>query len=249
MALVIAKAGPYDQPHGYVLINGADGVTDGSDQIVGTDMVDHIYAGGGNDIIKGGGADIIDGGDGRDGATYEDSDVGVTVSLVTGKGHGGTAEGDTLISIEDLYGSKYDDKLTGNAGDNLLSGGDGNDMLKGGGGSDTLKGGAGDDVIQIDVIGDHVYGGEGNDTVIIDSAQGYKIDLRSGFIDNNPFWNGVGPHQKPWRAATVLAFSCTRKATSRSSPRSRTWSARSSTMRSTATTRPTTYPAATAMTC
>src|ERR1700754_332467 len=111
MALVMAKITGSDVQQGYVLINGADGVTDGNDQIVGTWMQDHIYGGGGNDIIKGGGgADTIDGGANRDGASYEDSDVGVDVSLVTGKGHGGTAEGDTLISIEDLYGSKYNDK-------------------------------------------------------------------------------------------------------------------------------------------
>src|SRR5215467_13001532 len=133
MALVMAKITGNDVINGYVLINGADGVTDGNDQIVGTWMSDHIYGGGGNDIIKGGGgADIINGGANNDGATYEDSDVGVDVSLVTGEGH-------TLISIEDLYGSKYNDKLVGDSGDNLLSGGDGNDTLKGGGGSDTLK--------------------------------------------------------------------------------------------------------------
>jgi Ca2+-binding RTX toxin-like protein len=197
MALVIGKAGPGDV--NYVLINGADGVTDGSDQIVGTDGVDHIYAGGGQDIIKGGGgADLIDGGAGRDGVSYEDSDVGVDVSLVTGKGHHGTAEGDTLISIEDLYGSKYDDKLVGDAGDNLLSGADGNDTLKGGGGADVLKGGDGNDVMQIDGPDDRAYGGAGNDTVIVDGAQGYKIDLRSGFIDFNPFVNGIGPHNRPY---------------------------------------------------
>jgi Ca2+-binding RTX toxin-like protein len=192
MALVIGKAGPYD---GYfVEIDGADGVTNGADQIVGTDGVDHIHAAGGQDIIKGGGgADWIDGGADRDGASYEDSGAGVDVSLVTGKGHGGTAEGDTLISIEDLYGSKFDDKLVGNAQDNLLSGGEGNDTLKGGGGSDVLKGGIGNDVMQIDGVGDRVYGGEGNDTVIVDSDKGLKIDLRSGFIDS---WNGLNPHNQ-----------------------------------------------------
>ena len=74
MALVIGKAGPYE--YGQVTIDYSDGVTDGADQIAGTSHVDHIFAGGGNDIIKGGGgADVINGGEGRDGATYEDSDV------------------------------------------------------------------------------------------------------------------------------------------------------------------------------
>jgi Ca2+-binding RTX toxin-like protein len=186
MALVIGKAGPYE--FGQVIINYNDGVTDDADQIVGTAHHDHIFAGGGNDIIKGGGgADTIDGGDGRDGATYEDSDVGVQVSLVTGQGHGGTAEGDTLISIEDLYGSKFDDQLVGNSGDNLLSGGDGNDTLKGGGGTDVLKGGAGDDTMYIDGGEDHAYGGDGNDTLVVSSKEGLVINLSSGFIDFNPY--------------------------------------------------------------
>jgi Ca2+-binding RTX toxin-like protein len=161
------------------------GVTDSADQIIGNAGVDFIYGRGGNDIIKGGGgADHIYGGDGRDGATYEDSDVGVDVSLVTGKGHGGTAEGDQLNSIEDLYGSKFGDKLVGNAQDNLLDGRDGNDVLKGGGGQDVLKGGVGDDVLDIDGLdNDHVYGGDGNDTLVLsNSKQGMIVDLSNGYI-------------------------------------------------------------------
>jgi Ca2+-binding RTX toxin-like protein len=186
MALVIGKPGPYEWTQ--TTIDYSDGVTDNADQIVGTNLKDHIYAGGGDDIIKGGGgADVINGGDGHDGATYEDSDVGVQVSLSLGKGQGGTAEGDTLISIEDLYGSKHDDTLVGNSGDNLLSGGDGNDVLKGGGGTDVLKGGAGDDTMTIDGVEDHVYGGDGNDTLVMSSSQGMVINLSTGFIDANPF--------------------------------------------------------------
>ena len=186
MALVIGKAGPYE--YGQVTIDYNDGVTDQADQIVGTNRVDHISAGGGNDIIKGGGgADTIDGGDGHDGASYEDSGAGVQVSLELGKGQGGTAQGDTLISIEDLYGSKFDDTLVGNSGDNLLSGGDGNNVLKGGGGTDVLKGGAGDDTMTIDGVEDHVYGGDGNDTLVMSSSQGMVINLSSGYIDTNPY--------------------------------------------------------------
>jgi len=186
MALVIGKAGPYEWTH--TTIDYADGVTDGADQIVGTNLPDHIYAGGGNDIIKGGGgADTIDGGDGHDGASYEDSGTGVQVSLELGKGQGGTAQGDTLISIEDLYGSKYDDTLLGNKGDNLLNGGDGNDVLKGGGGTDTLIGGAGDDTMTIDGVEDHAHGGDGNDTLVVNASKGLVINLSSGFIDNNPY--------------------------------------------------------------
>jgi Ca2+-binding RTX toxin-like protein len=185
MALVIGK-----KKSGETL-DDSDGVTDGADQIIGNDGKDIIKAGGGNDIIKGGGgADEIYGGDGRDGASYEDSTAGVQVSLLTGKGHNGTAEGDTLTSIEDLYGSQFDDKLTGNAKDNTLSGLAGDDTLKGGGGDDTLYGGAGNDYMQIDGFEDYANGGEGFDTVAIDADQGLRIDLGSGFVDPNQ--NGQG---------------------------------------------------------
>ncbi len=176
----------------------ADGITDGSDQIVGNDGKDTIFAGGGNDIIKGGGgADAIDGGLGRDGATYEDSAVGVEVSLVTGTGKGGSAEGDTLKSIEDLYGSQHDDTLMGNGKDNTLSGLDGDDTLKGGGGSDVLIGGDGNDILEIDSSEDHAHGGEGIDTLVVKSDTGLKINLGSGFIDHGPLQNPGDFYQHP----------------------------------------------------
>jgi hypothetical protein len=46
-----------------------------------------------------------------------------------GIGTGGDAEGDTLLSIQKLVGSNYDDKLIGDYHDNVLSGGAGNNTL------------------------------------------------------------------------------------------------------------------------
>ena len=168
-----------------------DGVTDGADQIIGTFRADHIFAGGGNDIIKGGGgADTIDGGEGRDGASYEDSGTGVEVSLQLGLGKGGTAEGDKLSNIEDLYGSKFDDTLVGDKNDNRLDGGAGNDILKGGGGTDVLNGGAGDDRMEIDGVEDHANGGDGIDTLVLSTSKGMMVNLGTGFVDPNS--NGQG---------------------------------------------------------
>src|SRR5262249_14507830 len=84
----------------------------------------------GNNILRGlGGADPLDGGAGTDTATYAASPAGVNVSLVTGLGSGGDAQGDTLINIENLTGSNFNDTLEGNSGNNVLVGGMGVDTL------------------------------------------------------------------------------------------------------------------------
>ena len=54
---------------------------------------------------------------------------GVTVSLMLGTGSGGDAQGDTLINIENLTGSNFDDTLEGNGGNNVLAGGLGTDTV------------------------------------------------------------------------------------------------------------------------
>ena len=121
-------------------ING----TSNADTLAGTSAADIIYGFAGNDTLRGlGGADALDGGSGIDSAMYTDSAAGLSVSLATGVGFGGSAQGDTLVSIENLYGSNYDDMLIGNDEANVLYGLDGADLLSGGVGADTLNGGAG----------------------------------------------------------------------------------------------------------
>jgi len=102
-----------------------------------------------NTIEGGGGADILVGGAGNDTASYAGSSAGVTVSLATGTGAGGDAQGDTLSEFENLLGSAYDDILTGDstANPNVLDGGAGNDILIGGTGNNTLIGGAGSNTV------------------------------------------------------------------------------------------------------
>ena len=68
----------------------------------------------GNNILAGlGGADTLIGNTGTDTATYAASLAGVSVSLATGVGSGGDAEGDTLANIENLTGSAQNDTLEG----------------------------------------------------------------------------------------------------------------------------------------
>jgi Ca2+-binding RTX toxin-like protein len=177
------------------VLDALDGVTNDNDMIWGFGGDDTIFGLNGSDILNGGGgADILDGGDGSDTAAYYKSPGGVVVSLITGVGTGGDANGDTLISIENLVGSEYDDVLSGDIQENFifgldgedtlsghggddhlygnddndtLDGGNGWDLLQGGGGADTMRGGRGNDRYYVDDAGDVVteYAGEGTDTV------------------------------------------------------------------------------------
>lgn len=75
------------------------------------------------------GPDTLDGGQGTDTATYAASGAGVNVSLATGVISGGDAEGDTLVNIENLTGSKFSDVLEGNSANNVLAGAAGIDKV------------------------------------------------------------------------------------------------------------------------
>src|SRR5215475_1391691 len=139
----------------------------GDDVLFGGGGNDRLNGGDGNDTLQGGsGADQLVGGEGIDTASYADSASAVTVSLATGTGSGGDAEGDTLSQIEDLTGSVFDDGLTGDDGTNVLDGGAGNDTLSGLGGDDVLIGGLG---------ADRLDGGTGTDTASYASSPGAVI--------------------------------------------------------------------------
>ena len=92
---------------------------------------DNVLTGnsGRNVLIGGAGADQLDGGGNFDTASYVTSASGVAVSLATGNGYGGDAEGDVLIHIENLIGSSFDDTLEGEVGPNTLVGGLGIDTV------------------------------------------------------------------------------------------------------------------------
>jgi Ca2+-binding RTX toxin-like protein len=165
--------------------------TNNDNHIEGTGENDYLKGLGGDDHLRGGGgADHLDGGAGYDYALYQDSTVGVVVNLQTGRGYGGTAEGDTLVNIEGVVGSDHTDVLFGNDGDNLLLGLLGNDVLYGLdgddlicgdhdgidlGGDDALKGGGGDDTL-IGVVGDdYLNGGAGRDQMYGDLRDGDAV--------------------------------------------------------------------------
>lgn len=175
--------------------------------IFGGDGDDILGGGGGqDDFVGGAGADFIDGGSligadntSTDSVSYQASPTGVTVYLDGRAGIGGHAQGDRLLNIEALNGSRFSDTLyassagnqiNGDAGDDeiqggrgndyFLFGGDGNDRIYGNGGSDTLSGGNGADFLD---------GGEGFDVVDYQGASGVRVDLRSGVTGGDAVGN------------------------------------------------------------
>lgn len=156
----------------------------GDDKLTGNAGDDVLTGGAGNDTALGGdgddylmgdaGNDRLDGGAGSDWAGYESATAAVKVDLsltsAQNTGGGGT---DTLLNIENLYGTTYADTLTGSSANNMLFGGAGNDTIFGAAGDDFLAGGAGNDTLS---------GGDGDDTVSYDDgdATGVVVNLATG---------------------------------------------------------------------
>lgn len=139
------------------------------DTLTGDGGDNTLYGRGGNDLLNGGsGDDVLNGGGGTgtDMASYAGAAAGVTVNLgVTGRQQTIGAGADTLVDIENLKGSSFDDTLTGDGGANSLYGRGGDDVLNGGSGNDTLDGG----------------GGAGSDTAsYADATAGVKVNLTRG---------------------------------------------------------------------
>ena len=120
------------------------------------------------------GADTYDGGSGVDVVDYSNSLAAVAVNLVSGTGTGGDADGDTLISIESVLGSGFDDTLTGDGGDNRLFGGFGDDTLFGGNGTDELVGFGGNDIFRFSATNQSGLGAASD--VIADFSK-FQLDL------------------------------------------------------------------------
>ena len=156
-----------DGSSGANVLDGAGG----DDFIFGHRGDDTLLGGEGDDFLSGGiGADQLIGGNGVDWADYSrnvlDDDPyvyqnqpssSVTISLINPASNTWWAAGDTYDSIENVYGSPFNDVITGNDNDNIIVGGDGSNTLYGNGGRDTLVGSL--------LAADTFYGGSDSDTV------------------------------------------------------------------------------------
>ena len=106
------------------------------------------------------------------------------VNLTTGTGTDGFGHVDKYIGIEDAFGTKFKDTVTGNGVANLLRGAEGDDKLLGMAGNDKLfgeagkghlEGGAGNDTLDGGADTDNLIGGDDND----EGREGHSLAERA----------------------------------------------------------------------
>lgn len=176
--------------------------TAADEDIFGLAGNDRIFANGGDDLVDGGvGNDFMDGGANTasgDTVSYASATAGVIVSLAeSGDQNTRGAGRDTLRGFENLVGSEFNDRLSGNRSANTIAGGSGDDFVFGDRGADTLEGGNGRDRFVFQSTSD-TGNTDGTSDVILDFTKGADlIDLSaidaSGILrGNNSFvWSGA----------------------------------------------------------
>lgn len=108
-----------------------------AEHLVGDSGKDEIRGRGGNDSLEGGRADDrLFGGAGVDTVIFDAGRAGVEATMTAATGEGA----DALDGVENLTGTRFGDRLTGDAGPNVLLGNSGFDRLFGGAGDDALNG-------------------------------------------------------------------------------------------------------------
>lgn len=127
----------------------------------GGTVTGQIRGGNGNDVFRpGNDAETIRGGAGIDELDLSFETAGQWVRLGYGSGNTTAATlGDRYLEIENVIGTRANDRILGDAGDNRITAGAGLDKFYGFGGNDTLHGGAGRDTM---------YGGLGDDSFVFD---------------------------------------------------------------------------------
>ncbi len=151
----------------------------GNDTLRGLGGNDTLLGGNGNDTLCGGeGNDTLNGGNGSDWAYYNTARSAVVVNLALTHAQKTFGAGvDVLSSIENLLGSRYNDKLIGSAVNNALKGGEGQDVLVGGLGKDAY------DLTETVAAADTVRIAAGDSRVdSFDKVVGFKLAVGGGAV-------------------------------------------------------------------
>jgi Ca2+-binding RTX toxin-like protein len=146
----------------------------GNDTVAGGYSNDQLFGNEGNDVIRGHeGADLISGGNGYDEVTYSGMQRSISVTLDNVANDGANAgyftsvEFDNVLSdVEGIWGSDYDDYLSGSSADNRIYGMSGNDYIVGGAGNDGLFGYHGNDTVMGMEGNDWMWGENGADLIV-----------------------------------------------------------------------------------
>jgi len=175
-------------PAGFVLGGTLDAT--GNNTVTALGGADYILGTAANDVIRpGAGDDYVNGGAGTDTISYSDATAAVTVSLALTTAQNTLGSGsDTILNVERLEGSSFNDTLEGNEGANTVWGGTGVDTIFGRGGDDYLNGQDGADLIEAGFGNDVLYGELGNDNL-----RGQRgNDLMVGGFGNDRMTGGKG---------------------------------------------------------
>lgn len=198
-------------------ISGVFGIeaTDFDDVLRGSDSIpinvrfssEFFRPGAGNDLIDGrGGFDRVD-------YRFENNGMPVVADLSTGTITDGFGDTDTLISIEGVSGSDFNDQLTGDAFDNLFETRGGDDIVDGSGGFDFVDYDGLLDSVVVDLamqtatktnVGtdtlisiEHVRGSAGNDSIGGSAASNILLgyfgdDMLFGLGEDDTLDGGAG---------------------------------------------------------
>ncbi|MER7557769.1 calcium-binding protein [Nocardioides sp. NPDC126508] len=151
---------------------------DGADTIRGGPGNDKIFGGAGDDRSRdGGGNDHVDLGAGKDQVSYEDATTGVSVALsntdVQNTGGGGA---DSLVGVENILGTSYEDVLTASPAGSDIDGRGGADVVYSGIGYDRFHAREGLVIsYELATAAAHVDGGRSDPTVWVEGEEADAI--------------------------------------------------------------------------